>query len=91
MFQENEIVMLFLCIGVLIFIYPNWKNLAKFKCWGLLFASFILMTVACASTIAEVFFDGVFLNYFEHSCYGGSGITLAIWSYKIFFCKSEPV
>lgn len=76
--------MLFLCIGVLVFIYLNRKNLAKFKGWRLLFTSFILLLIACISTVAEGFLMENFFNYLEHSCYAGSGVILTIWCYRIF-------
>ena len=89
MFHENEIVMLFLCIGVLIFIYLNRKSLAKFKGWKLLFASFILLLIACISTVVEGFMLEDFFNYLEHSCYAGSRIIMTAWCYRVFKEKSE--
>ena len=89
MYHENEIVMLFLCIGVLVFVYLNRKSLAKFKAWGFLFTSFILLLTACVSTVAEGFLLEVFFNYLEHSCYAGSGFILATWCYKVFQDNNE--
>ena len=83
MFHENEIVMLFLCTGVLVFIHLNRKNLAKFKGWKSLLASFILLLIACFSTVAEGFLLEDFFNYIEHSCYAGSGLILMTWRYKV--------
>ncbi len=89
MFHENEIVMLFLCTGVLFFIYLNRKNHAKFKGGRLLFAGFILFFIACISTVAEGFLLEGFFNYLEHFCYAASGIILTTWCYRVFQEKSE--
>ncbi len=89
MFHENEIVMLFLCIGVLIFICFKRKTLAKSRGWGLLFASFFLLLIASISTIIEVFFLEHFFNYLEHSCYAGSGVMLTTWCYLVFKGSGE--
>ena len=89
MFHENEVVMLFLCIGVIIFIFHNRKNLSKFKGWGLLFASFLLLLTACVSTVAEGFLMEDFFNYLEHACYAGSGVILITWCYQVFQKNSE--
>lgn len=89
MFHENEIVMLFLCTGVLIFVYLNRKNLSKFKGWGLLFTSFIFFFTACVSTVVEGFLLEDFFNYLEHSSYAGSGLILGAWCYKIYQEGSE--
>ncbi len=84
MYHENEIVMLFLCVGVLIFIYFNRKNLVKFKGWRPIFVSFVLLLIACISTVVEGFMLEGFFNYLEHSCYAGSGLMLAAWCYRVF-------
>ena len=89
MFHENEVVMLFLCIGVMIFIFHNRKNLTRFKRWGLLFTSFLMLLVACISTVAEGFLMEDIFNYLEHFCYAGSGVILIIWCYKVFQKKRE--
>ena len=82
MFHENEIVMLLLCIGIMGFIFFNWKNLARFNKWGILFTSFLLFSAACVSTVAEGFLMEGFFNYLEHACYTGSAIILLIWIYR---------
>ena len=88
MFHENEIVMLFLCIGVVIFTMINKEKLKKFKEWKILFMSFLLFFTACISTVLEAFLLEDFFNYIEHLCYAGSGIMLAAWSHKALKEKS---
>lgn len=89
MFHENEIVMLFLCIGVAVFTMINQEKLKKFREWKLLFLSFILFFIACISTVLEAFLLENILNYLEHLSYAGSGIILAAWSHKVFKEKSQ--
>lgn len=84
MFHENEIVMLFLCIGVLVFIFLNRKNFNTLKGWRLLLASFLLLLAACVSTVVEGFLMEKFFNYIEHFSYAGSGLILATWCYSFF-------
>lgn len=89
MYHENEIVMLFLCTGVLLFVIFNRKKLIKYKKWNMLYMSFLLFFIACVSTVLEGFlFEGIF-NHTEHFCYAGSGIVLVIWCFKIFMKKDR--
>lgn len=89
MVQENEIIMLLLGIGVLIFILGNRSVIKRVPDSRLLIAGFWFQLVGWFSTVLEGFFLEVFLNYFEHTCYAVSALLLAFWCFKAHRRKEE--
>ena len=81
MIHENELVMLLLCLGVVIFTVLNGKKLKKFLKWKLLFTAFLFFSAACLFTILEEFVMNSLFNYMEHICYAVSAILLTVWCY----------
>ena len=89
MIYENEIIMLVLGLGVLVFVLLNYFHLKRIPLFGVLLAGFCLLVVGWALTVLEEFFvkDSFWnssLNFLEHLCYAVSGIVIAIWCWSAF-------
>jgi len=89
MLRENEIVMLLLGGGVLIFILRNRFRLKRLPASKLLISGFYVLFAGWVLTILEDFFwEGIF-NCFEHMCYAGSSLLVVFWCWKVFGSKEE--
>jgi uncharacterized membrane protein len=84
MIQGNEIIMLLLGIGVLIFILGNRPKLKRLPSSSILIAGFIVLFVGWVMTVLEGFYWKELLNLFEHICYAISSVLIAAWSWKVF-------
>ncbi len=84
MIQENEMVMLILGLGVLIFVLGKRSQLKRFPSSGTLLLGFYLLLAGWALTVLEGFFWGLFLNYLEHMCYAAGAVSVAVWCWKVF-------
>ena len=84
MVQGNEIVMLCLGIGGLIFLWRNRQQFNRLPSKNILLASFFILFGGWLMTVLEGFFWSNFLNYMEHICYAVSAISLALWTFTIF-------
>ena len=84
MIQENEIVMLFLGIGCLVFILTNKNKTRRIPESKTIIVSFYILLLGHVLTILEGIFWNEFLNYLEHVAYAASAILLAVWCWKIF-------
>ena len=84
MIQENEVIMLLLGVGVLIFMYINRRRLANVHNYGVLFAAFIVLLAGWTFTVLEGFVLDSAFNLLEHICYAISSILLALWCLKAF-------
>ena len=80
----NEIVMLSIGMGVLIFILSNRARLKHLASYGIVIAAFCLMLVGWVLTVLEGFFFEWFLNFLEHLCYAAGSILLIAWCWKVF-------
>ena len=80
----NEIVMLSIGTGVLIFILSNRERLKHLGAYRILIASFCLMQAGWILTVLEGFFYEWLLNFLEHLCYAVSSILLMTWCWKVF-------
>ena len=89
MIHENEIIMLLLGLGVLIFILGNHVQLKRFPASKILMAGFYMLLGGWLLTVLEGFFWEGLLNYLEHMCYAGSSLLIAMWCWKIFKSKKE--
>ena len=89
MVQENEIVMLLLGIGVLIFILGNRFQLRRLPSSSILITGFCILLVGWTLTVLEGFFWTELLNFIEHFCYAASSVLLATWSWKVFGRSKE--
>jgi len=84
MIQENELVMLIIAIGVLVFVVGNFSRLKMFPALKILIAGFVMFFTGWIFTVLEGFFWNMFLNFMEHICYIGGSILVAVWCWKIF-------
>jgi len=91
MIQENEIVMLLLGVGVLVFILTSRLRLKQLPASNILITAFHVAFAGWVMTVLEGFFWEEFLNYLEHICYAVSSILLAGWCWKAFAAKKEAV
>ena len=84
---ENEVVMLLIGVGVLIFILGSRPRLKSLPASNILFAGFYVLLVSWVLTVLEGFFglfwEGV-LNYIEHACHAVSAVLVAVWCWKVF-------
>ncbi len=80
----NEIVMLSIGTGVLVFILSNRTRLKHLEAYRILIAAFCLMLAGWILTVLEGFFYEWLLNFLEHLCYAVSSLFVAIWCWKVF-------
>lgn len=90
MIQENELVMLIIGIGVLVFIAGNYSRFKKLPESKILIAGFLSLFTGWVLTVLEGFFWEEFLNFMQHICYIGGSVLVSIWCWKIFIRK-EPL
>ena len=81
---ENEVVMLSLGVGVLVFILGNRARLKNLPASNILFAAFYMLLAGWIVTVLEGFFWEEILNHIEHTCYAVSSIFVMIWCWKVF-------
>ena len=87
----NEIVMLSIGLGVLIFILGNRARLRHLADYGILITAFCLMLAGWILTVVEGFCCEWLLNFFEHFCYAASSVFVAGWCWKVFGKRKESV
>ncbi len=87
MVYENEILMVILGVGVLVFACVEWAILSRIKSFGVLFSGYCVLLAAWIFTVTEGLFQGKYydtLNLLEHLCYALSGIIIARWFWRAF-------
>jgi hypothetical protein len=89
MVQENEIVMLLLGVGVLIFTVKNHVHFKRLPACKILTTAFYVLFGGWVLTVIEGFFWNELLNLFEHICYCASSVLVAAWCWKVFGIKKE--
>ena len=89
MIQENEVVMLLMAIGVLIFILVNRRLIMRIRAARMLVAAFCVLLTAYVFTVLEGFFLRDLLNFLEHLCYTASSVLIALWCMKVFKPKES--
>ncbi len=89
MVQDNEVVMLLMAIGVLVFILVNRRLIMRIEAARVLVAAFCVLLAGYVLTVLEGFFLGDLLNFLEHLCYAASSVLIALWCMKVFKPK-EP-
>ncbi len=87
--QENEVVMLLMAIGVLIFILFNRRQIMRIEAASLLVTAFCILVIGYVFTVLEGFFMEALLNFLEHACYAGSSVLIALWCMKAFKRKES--
>ena len=93
-FEENEVVMLLLGVGVLLFMLLRLPQLKQLPASKTLVIGFMLILVGWAATVLEGLFEESsfyyqIFNYLEHFCYAGSAVTIAFWSWRAFAIGKE--
>ena len=89
MIQGNEVVMLLMAIGVLIFILFNRRQIMRIEAAGLLVTAFCVLLAGYVLTVLEGFFLEDLFNFLEHLCYTGSSVLIALWCMKVFKRKES--
>ncbi len=89
MIQQNEIIMLLLGIGCMIFILVNKQKVKRIPVAKTLIAGFYVLLAGYVLTILEGLFLKDLLNVLEHICYASSSILMADWCWKIFAYKKD--
>ncbi len=87
MMEQNEIIMLLLGIGCMIFILANGQKVRRIPAAKPLITGFYVLLAGYVLTILEGLFWKDFLNVLEHICYTASSILIAVWCWKIFAFK----
>lgn len=81
---ENELVLLLLGIGVLIFMAVNRARLSELPSPGLFFTAFHVLVFGWVFTVLEALFWEETLNACEHACYAASSLMIAVWCWRAF-------
>lgn len=89
MIQENEIIMLVLGLGVLVFMLVNYSAIKRIISFSLLTAAFYVLIVGWTMTILEAFFWQSVLNFLEHISYALSAVMVAVWFWRVFAGQKE--
>ena len=89
MIQDNEVVMLLMAIGVLIFILVNRRLIMRIEAARVLVAALCVLLAGYVFTVLEGFFLGDLLNFLEHLCYAASSVLIALWCMKVFKPKES--
>ncbi len=84
MIQENEIILLLLGLGVLIFVLSNRLRLQRLPESKTLIAGFYMLMAGWVLTVLEGFLLEGLLNFIEHMCYASSAVLVAAWCWKVF-------
>lgn len=84
MTSQNEIVMLLLGVGVLIFTIRNRKGLKRLPASGIILSAFYLLLVTWIATVLESYIWNDFLNLLEHAGFTASSVLTTIWCWKAF-------
>ena len=91
MIQENEVVSLLLCIGVLYFILMNRSQLKRLPSSEIFVSGFFVYMLGRIITVLEGLFLGDILNALEHACYAVSSVLLLIWLWNVFVKNERGV
>ncbi|MCF6177138.1 MAG: hypothetical protein L3J71_15375 [Victivallaceae bacterium] len=89
MFNENEVAMLLLCFGGVIFIINKRREYKRIPHWRLIQTSFYMFFVAVVLTVAESFIFPTLLNILEHLSYMLSSFMLLLWCWMTFCSKED--
>jgi len=84
MIQQNEIIVLVLGIGVLIFVLNNRQKLLLVPASQILIWGFSLILAGWILTVMKGFFWKDFLKLAAHFCYAASSLLMTAWCWKVF-------
>ncbi|MBN1898740.1 MAG: hypothetical protein JW827_08185 [Spirochaetes bacterium] len=89
MYEENEVIMLFIGLGILIFVLANLRRIQKILHYRLLLTGFFCLLSGWVLTVMEGLLLNKLLNILEHIFYLASSVFLVIWARRVFQ-KKEP-
>lgn len=89
MLAQNEVVTLFLSLGVLLFIQANLRRLPEIPSYNWMIAGYLAYVLAMIFTIAEGYLWEPGFNFLEHLSYTVSAILLVIWIWRLARPKRE--
>jgi len=89
-YQENELVMLILGLGVLVFFLFFRRRVMRIPGAGILLAAFIALVVAYVLTILEGYYLPDAANLGEHICYAANSLLIAWYAWRVFGRKEAP-
>ncbi|ACL03142.1 hypothetical protein Dalk_1442 [Desulfatibacillum aliphaticivorans] len=84
MIEENEFIMLILCLAILVRLLTNYERLQKIPHNTFLLLSFVAFFAATAATICEGYLLPDILNLTEHLFYLVSAVLLTFWLRSFF-------
>ena len=84
MIQQNEIIVLLLGIGVLIFVLNNRKKFHLVPASRILISGFSLILAGWILAVLKGFFWKDFLKLAAHFCYAASSLLMTVWCWKAF-------
>ena len=79
MIQENELITIFIGIGLLILIIFNYSKLKTLPAIKIILTGLSVLAIGWILTILEGFFLEELLNSLEHLCYFLSSIIMTVW------------
>ena len=88
MFEENEVVMLILGIGVLAFVLLNLEKIKRIFAWKIMVSAYCFLLAGWVLTVLEGFVAGRLFNFLEHACYATSSVIIAV--YCVNFIRNRP-
>lgn len=88
-FPDNELVMLILGAGVLVFLYRERRHLRRVHSWRLLVCGYCLILAGWCATILEHVTDQDFFNFVEHSAYVAGALLTAAWCWRGLDAREE--
>ncbi len=83
MIQNNELILLILGLGVLIFFSVLRRRMQDIPKPGCFFSAFAVLAAGWLLTVLEGLFWTDWLNLLEHVCYALSSILLTIWCWTV--------
>lgn len=89
MVQEDEIIMLVLGVGVLLFIIFNYERLRHYPSINTLITGFCFSLLGWILTVLEGFLFETTLNFAEHFCYLASAVCVALYMAKTLAADKE--
>lgn len=89
--RENEVIMFFLTLGVLLFLLENRKKLSLLDSGAILVTGFCIYFFGVVCTNLEGMFWPDLFNILEHLSYGLFGLFVAIWALRVFRLKKKPL
>jgi hypothetical protein len=83
--SEDEVLVLLLGIGVLLFIIFNRKQIRRIRFRKILLAGYYILLAGWCFTIIEGYIFEKLFNFLEHGSYVVSSLVFVTWSVKSFF------